>query len=95
MKQKERGSMPWYTTGLMPGSFKNTIAGADSTPNLSLIIWTMSRSYTIWEDIHEALHFGRLCFKFKLPTTGLKKSHRNSLKKQSDMMFKATTISNQ
>lgn len=26
--------MPWYTTGSTPGSFKNMIAGADSTPNL-------------------------------------------------------------
>lgn len=32
--------MPWYTTGLTPGSLKNTIAGADSTPNLLLIIRT-------------------------------------------------------
>lgn len=32
--RKRSWSMPSYTTGSSPGSFKNTIAGADSTPNL-------------------------------------------------------------
>lgn len=30
--------MPWYTTGSTPGSFKNMMAGADSTPKLLQVI---------------------------------------------------------
>jgi hypothetical protein len=31
---KGGGNLPWCTTGFVPGPFKKTSAGADSTPNL-------------------------------------------------------------
>jgi hypothetical protein len=33
-KLKGRGILPWCTKGFVPGPFKKTSAGADSTPNL-------------------------------------------------------------
>lgn len=35
IRRGKRSGVPWYTIGFIPGSFKNTIAGASSTPNLS------------------------------------------------------------
>ena len=80
-KLKE-SDIPWYTTGLTPCSFKNTIAGADSTPNLLLIIRTPSRSYSILEKNYEAPHFWRWRFTIKFPKIGRGKGTKISLPKK-------------